>query len=210
MAEWGKKQGVFLCAQKRNAKIIEASREKCFEIANELPEVLIVQSDCRDVEVLEEESIENMDAFIAVTGHTETNIMTCLLAKSKGVKKTIAMVENSDYVNISQTIGIDTLINKKLLAANAIFRHVRKGTVLAVANLHNIHAEVMEFLVRRPCKITSKPIKKLNLPRKSVIGGVIRDGKALMTFGDFEILKGDRVLMFCLPQAIDDVEDLFN
>ena len=206
----GRKAGRILCQQKRNVKIIESSRDKCFEIANELPEALVLQSDGRDVEVLEEESIGDMDALIAVTGHTETNIMTCLLAKSKGVKKTIALVENSDYINISQTIGVDTLINKKLLAANAIFKHVRKGTVVAVANLHNINAEVMEFLVRRPCKITEKPIKKLKLPRKSVVGGVIRDGKPLMTFGDFNILTGDRVLMFCLPEAVDDVEDLFN
>jgi len=151
-----------------------------------------------------------MDAFVAVTGNSETNIMSCLVAKSKGVKKTIALVENMDYINISQTIGIDTLINKKLLAAGAIFRHVRKGKVLALANLHNVDAEVLEFFVKRNTKVTNLKIKDLGLADKAVIGGVIRKGEATMTFGDFQIVKGDRVIVFCLPESIGEVENLFN
>ena len=147
--------------------------------------------------------------FIAVTGNSETNIMSCLVAKSKGVKKTIALVENMDYINISQTIGIDTLINKKLLAASEIFKHVRKGEVLALANLKHVDAEVLEFKVSPNSKVTKNIIKNIKLSRNAVFGGVIRDGEALMTFGDIQIIADDKVVVFCLPDAIEDVEKLF-
>lgn len=199
-----------LCKHNFNVKLIEIKRDKAFELADSLCDTLIVQGDGRNVDLLEEESIAKMDAFVAVTGNSEANIMSCLVAKSKGVKKTIALVENMDYINISQTIGIDTLINKKLLAASAIFRHVRKGKVLAVANLHNVDAEVLEFFVRRNSKATEKPIKQLGLTKKAVIGGVVRKGETFMSFGDFQIQPGDRVIVFCLPEAIGDVEKLFN
>ncbi len=199
-----------LCAENFNVKLIENKRDKAFELANELCNTLIIDGDGRNVDLLEEESIGTMDAFVAVTGNSETNIMSCLVAKSKGVKKTIALVENMDYINISQTIGIDTLINKKLLAASAIFRHVRKGKVLALANLHNVDAEVLEFFVRRKAKVTKYPIKDLSLTRKAVIGGIVRKGIAYMPSGDFQIEKGDRVIVFCLPEAINEVEKSFN
>jgi len=136
--------------------------------------------------------------------------MSCLVAKSKGVKKTVALIENMDYINISQTIGIDTLINKKLIAASNIFRHIRKGEILALANLHNIDAEVFEFEVQKDAKVTKKPIRELRFPREAVFGGVMRNGKALMSFGDIQIEEGDHVIVFCLPEAISIVEELFN
>jgi trk system potassium uptake protein TrkA len=206
----GQQAAKSLCDENFNVKLIESKRDKAFELANELCNTLIVQGDGRNVDLLDEESISTMDAFVAVTGNSETNIMSCLVAKSKGVQKTIALVENMDYINISQTIGIDTLINKKLLAASAIFKHVRKGKVLALANLHNVDAEVLEFFVRRNSKITKYPIKDIDLTKKAVIGGVVRKGEAHMTFGDFQIEKGDRVIVFCLPEAISEVEKIFN
>jgi len=199
-----------LCDGNFNTKLIEIKKERAKEIAEKLPNALIIKGDGRNVELLEEENIGEMDAFIAVTGNSETNIMTCLVAKSKGVKKTIALVENMDYINISQTIGIDTLINKKLLAASAIFKHVRKGDVLKLANLHNIDAEVLEFNVKKDSAVTKNLIKDIKLTKKAVFAGVIRDGIALMTFGDFQILAGDKAVVFCLPEAIYNVEKLFN
>ncbi|MDD3721976.1 MAG: Trk system potassium transporter TrkA [Lutibacter sp.] len=199
-----------LCDYKFNVKLIEISKERAKEVAEKLPNALIICGDGRIVELLEEENISEMDAFVAVTGNSETNIMSCLMAKSKGVKKTIALVENMDYINISQTIGIDTLINKKLLAASAIFKYVRKGEVLKLANLHNVDAEVLEFRVKENSLVTKNLIKDINLTRKAVFGGVIRNGVALMTFGDFQILAGDKAVVFCLPEAITKVEKLFN
>ncbi len=199
-----------LCEGNFNIKLIELNRERAFMIAEKIPNALIIKGDGRDVELLDEENISGMDAFVAVTGDSETNILSCLVAKSKGVKKTIALVENMDYINISQTIGIDTLINKKLLAASAIFKHVRKGEVLKLANLHNVDAEVLEFMVKKNSPVTKKQIKDIKLTKKAVFGGVIRDGVALMTFGDFQIMAGDKAVVFCLPEAIHKVEKLFN
>ncbi|MDP3311824.1 Trk system potassium transporter TrkA [Lutibacter sp.] len=199
-----------LCDSNFNIKLIELDKERAKDVAEKIPKALVIKGDGRNVELLEEENISQMDAFIAVTGNSETNIMSCLVAKSKGVKKTIALVENMDYINISQTIGIDTLINKKLLAASAIFKHVRKGEVLKLANLHNVDAEVLEFRVKPNSPVTKNLVKNIQLTKKAVFGGVIRDGKALMTFGDFQILEGDKAVVFCLPEAIHLVEKLFN
>jgi trk system potassium uptake protein TrkA len=161
------------------------------------------------VELLEEESIQNMDAFISVTGNSETNIMSCLVAKSKGVKKTIALVENMDYFQLSHSIGIDTLINKKLLAANNIFRYVRRGEVVAMTRLNNMNAELLEFLVTPNSKVCNKVIRDMDFPRSAVIGGVIRDGEGHIALGGFEIKNGDRIVVCSLPQSIKKVEKLF-
>ena len=119
------------------------------------------------VDLLNEENLTDMDAFISVTGNSETNIMTCLMAKSKNVKKTIALVENIDYFELSQSIGIDTLINKKLLAANSIFRYVRRGDVVDVAKLHNMNAEILEFIVNEQSQVLGNKIKDLEFPRSA-------------------------------------------
>ncbi len=115
-----------LAAQKFNIVLVEQNKQKAFALADQLPEVMVIHGDGRNVELLEEEGLEAMDAFICVTENSETNIMSCLMAKSKKVKKTIALVENMDYFQLSQSIGIDTLINKKLLTANTIFRYIRR------------------------------------------------------------------------------------
>jgi trk system potassium uptake protein TrkA len=206
----GQKTSRNLCKENYKVKLVEKNRDKAITIAEDLNDTLVINGDGRDIELLEEENIRDMDAFIAVTGDSETNIMSCLVAKSKGVKKTVALVENMDYINISQTIGIDTLINKKLIAASSIFRHIRKGEILALANLHNIDAEVFEFEVQPNAKVTKKPIKDLRFPRDAVFGGIIRDEKAYMSFGDFQIKNGDKAIVFCLPEAISIVEELFN
>jgi len=206
----GQKTARNLCKNNFKVKLIEINREKAGLLAEELSDTLVISGDGRDLELLEEENIRETDAFIAVTGNSETNIMSCLVAKSKGVKKTIALVENMDYIDISQTIGIESLINKKLIAASNIFRHIRKGEILALANLHNIDAEVFEFEVKQGAKVTEHTIKDLRFPREAVFGGVIRNKKAMMATGDMQIQTGDKVIVFCLPEAIHTVERLFN
>ena len=198
-----------LCAKKFNVKLIEENKEKAFDLADDLPNALVINGDGRNVELLEEESLDSMDAFIAVTGNSETNIMSCLVAKSKNIKKTIALVENMDYFQLSHSIGIDTLINKKLLAANNIFRHIRKGKVVALMRLNNINAEILEFEVKPTSKVTGKIIRNLHFPREATIGGVVRDGKGIIALGGFEIQAGDRVVVCCLPEAIPKIERLF-
>ena len=206
----GSKTARDLMDKRFNIKIIERNKERALELADELPNALIIHGDGRNVELLAEENIESIDAFIAVTGNSETNIMSCLVAKSKGVRKTIALVENMDYFELSQSIGIDALINKKLLAANTIFRHIRKGEVLAITKLSNMNAELLEFMVRSGSKIANKRIKDLNFPISAIIGGVIRNGQGLIALGDFVIQPNDKIVVCCLPQALKKVEELFH
>ncbi|OMP31751.1 Trk system potassium transporter TrkA [Mangrovimonas sp. DI 80] len=205
----GYKTAKDLCANKFKVKLIEKDKNIAFELADELPKALVINGDGRNVELLEEENIDAQDAFISVTGNSETNIMSCLVAKSKGVKKTIALVENMDYFQLSQSIGIDTLINKKLLAANSIFRYIRKGEIVAMTKLNNMNAELVEFVVNESSKICNKMIKDLDFPRSAIIGGVIRDGEGMIPLGSFKISDGDRVVVCCLPRSIAEVEKFF-
>lgn len=198
-----------LCAKKFNVKLIEKNKEKAFDLADDLPNALVINGDGRNVELLQEESLESMDAFIAVTGNSETNIMSCLVAKSKHIKKTIALVENVDYFQLSHSIGIDTLINKKLLAANTIFRYIRKGDVVALMRLNNLNAEILEFVVKPNSKVTGNIIRELDFPKTATIGGVVRDGEGIIALGGFEIKAGDRVVVCCLPESISKIERLF-
>lgn len=205
----GKKTAIDLCRNNFNVKIVESDKEKAYDLADELPNALIINGDGRNVELLEEENVHDMDAFIAVTGNSETNIMSCLVAKSKSVKKTISLVENMDYYQLSHSIGIDTLINKKLLAANNIFRYVRKGEVVAMTKINNMNAEILEFIVKPKSQVCNKKIKNLNFPRSAIIGGIIRDGKGIIALGEFTIAQGDRIVVCCLPRSIRKVEKLF-
>ncbi|MBD1261825.1 Trk system potassium transporter TrkA [Maribacter polysiphoniae] len=198
-----------LCAKKFNVKLIEKNKEKAFDLADDLPNALVINGDGRNVELLEEESLDSMDAFVAVTGNSETNIMSCLVAKSKHIKKTIALVENMDYFQLSHSIGIDTLINKKLLAANNIFRHIRKGEVVALMRLNNINSEILEFKVKPKSRVTGKLIRDIDFPREATIGGVVRGEKGIIALGGFQIQEGDRVVVCCLPEAIPKIERLF-
>ena len=192
-----------------NTKIIEINQDKANHLAEELSNVMILNVDGRNVDLLVEENLQNMDAFIATTGNSETNIMSCLMAKSKKVKKTIALVDNMEYFNLSQSIGIDTLINKKLLAANDIFRFVRNGDIVELAKLNNMDAEIVEFNVNEQSKVLNKKIVDLDFPREAIIGGVIRDNEGLIALGDFEIQIEDRVLVCSKPEALKKVESLF-
>ncbi len=205
----GQKSSCYLCDNKFRVKLIEKDREKAFDLADEFPNALIINGDGRNVELLEEENIHDMDAFIAVTGDSETNIISCLVAKSKGVRKTIALVENMDYLQLSHSIGIDTLINKKLLAANAIFRFIRRGEVVAMTKLNNMNAELLEFEVKPTSEVSENRIKDLDFPRSAIIAGVIRDDEGVIPLGDFYIKAGDRIVVCCLPKSIKKIEKLF-
>ncbi len=192
-----------------NVTLIERDRQKCEKLAGKLKKTLVINLDARDVESLEKEGLNDMDAFISVTGDSETNIMSCLVAKSHGVRKTIARVENIDYIHLSQAIGIDTLINKKIIAASNIFKYVRRGEVDSIASLHGVDAEVIEFTVRPGSKVTKKPIKKLNFPHNANIAGVIRNGEGFIPFGDFTLQADDKAVVFAATEAIPKVEKFF-
>lgn len=193
-----------------NIKVIELDEKKCFDITDQLNNALVIKGDGRDVELLREENINDTGIFIAVTGSSSTNIMACLIAKAEGVSRTIALVENVDYIHLSQMVGIDTMINKKLIAASNIFRHIRKGEVISLTNLHGVDAEVLEFRVSAQSKVVKKPIRDLHFPKGAIIGGVIRNNIGMITFGDFQIEEGDHVVVFAMNVCIAKVENFFK
>jgi trk/ktr system potassium uptake protein len=193
-----------------NVTLVEKDKECCKYLAESLDNTLIIKADPGNVELLKEEGLENMDAFIALTPNSETNIITSLMAEDAGVFKTIALVNNTDYTHISQNIGIDTIINKKLIAANNIFRFVRKGKVEAITSLHGVSAEIIEFVIEKNNRITKYRLKDLHFPSKAVIAGVIRGEESLIPDGNFILQLNDKVIVFALPEAISKVEELFR
>jgi trk system potassium uptake protein len=196
--------------KKYNLKLVEIDGNTSMKLADTLQNTMVIHGDAHDVALLEKENIGNMDAVIAVTNNSETNILTCLIAKKHGVKKTIALVENLNFIEISQNIGIDTIINKKLATASYIIRFTMKAEVLSTKCLNGIDAEIFEFLVKAGSPITKKPIQKLKFPDAAIIGGIIRNNTGIIATGDFQIEAGDKVVVFTLPVAFDAVDRMFR
>ncbi|MFK7937256.1 MAG: Trk system potassium transporter TrkA [Saprospiraceae bacterium] len=190
--------------------LVESDRQRCLEMATTLSNTLVINGVENDFKLLETEGLAQMDVFITATDNEETNIITGLLAKEKGAKKTIALVENRNYIPISHEIGVDSLINKKLIAANEVFRYVRKGKVAAVTNLQSIDAEIIVYELTKNNVLTRKPIKKLRLPDAVIIGGIIRAEETYIPNGDFQMQQGDKVIVFTLPHSISQVEKIFK
>jgi trk system potassium uptake protein TrkA len=207
----GSRTGAYIAhrlSSKYSIKIIERDIERCKELALKLPNVQIVNGDCTNIKFLEEERISSYDAFIAVTGNSETNIFNCLLARDFGVKKTIAMVENIGLFDHSQKIGVDTLINKKIATANFLFRKISKGEV--VSYLYGIDAEIFAFTVKKNSSLKNKLINEIPFPENAIVCGVIRNGKGYITLGDFKFLENDKVLVLSTVQTIKKVEAFFR
>ena len=205
----GKKVAEDLSSNNFNVKVVEINKERAEELAEDLENCLIIYGDGTNSELLEEENLDQMDSFIAVTGDSEDNIMSSLIAKSKGISKTIALVDNLNYYKLSQISGIDTLINKKLLAADAISKHVHNAEVVAISQLANMDAELLEYVVNDESEVCNKTIKDLDFPRCAIIAGVIRETKGYIVLGDFKIISGDRIVVCCLKDSIQKVEKLF-
>ncbi|MFO7997423.1 MAG: Trk system potassium transporter TrkA [Bacteroidales bacterium] len=196
--------------KRMNVKLFDLDPVRSDELSEVLTNTLVINGDARDITLLEDEGISAMDAFVAVTNNSETNILTCLLARKLGVKKTIALVENLDFIDISQTIGIDTIINKKLATASYILRFTMTAEVISTKCLTGIDAEVFEFLAKPGSPITKKPIRKLKFPDKAIIGGIIRNNQGLIATGDMQIQAYDKVVVFSLPQAFSLVDRMFK
>jgi trk system potassium uptake protein TrkA len=202
---------VALYMQKKcEVKLIDSDPEKCEALAEILDSTLIINGDCRDIDLLEQEGISKMDAFIAVTGNSETNILSCLLAKKMGVKKTIAEVENMEYINLAENSGIDKIINKKISAASRIFRHTTNLNVTQVKYMAGTDAEILEFNVPENARITRGTLRSLDFPKDAIVGGGTRDGVPFIATGDTIIQAGDKVVVFTLPTAYDRLTKFFT
>ncbi len=196
--------------KKYNVKLIEIDKAKCDFLADKLENTLVIQGDGRDINLLMEEGLSDIDAFIAVTGNSETNILSCLLAKDFGVKKTIAEVENMDYINLAEHIGVDSIINKKITAAGRISRFTQSSKVSMIKCLTGTDAEVLEFVVAPNSKITKNPLRDLKFPKDAIVGGVIRGHSSFIANGDTQIQSNDHVVVFALPTAFKKLDKFFN
>lgn len=191
-------------------KLIDSDTKRCEDLAEILDNTLIINGDGRNVDLLEQEGITKMDAFVAVTGNSETNILSCLLAKRMGVKKTIAEVENMEYINLAENTGIDTIINKKISAASRIFRHTTNPNVTQVKYMTGTDAEVIEFNVPVNSKITKGTLRSIDFPKDAIVGGGTRDGVPFIATGDTILKANDKVVVFTLPSAYEKLSKYFT
>ena len=209
----GSRIGVRIANELQNSvdiKLVDYNADKAFRLAEMLDKTLIINEDGRDTEAMMEEDIAGMDAFVAVTGRSETNILAAMLAKRMGVKKVIAEVENINYISLAESVGVDTIINKKLITASNIFRFTMSSDVQAIKCLTGSQAEVLEFIVKPNSPATKEPIRDLGLPEDSIVGGVVRGDRVFIAVGDTQINAYDRVVVFAMPESVMRVAEFFN
>ena len=193
-----------------NIKLIESDRQRSEELAELLPDTLIINGDVRNTDLLEEEDLRHVDAFIAVSGSSETNILSCVVAKRMGVRKTIAEIENLDYIKLAESMGIDTVINKKLITASRIFRFTMSPNVQSIKYLSGLNAEILEFIAKPGSAITKGKINEMAFPKNAIIGGIVRGETVFIAEGNSEIKAYDRVVVLALPTALNKVNKFFE
>lgn len=192
-------------------KIVDNDINRCNRLTELLDDkTMIINGDGRDMDLLIEEGLKNTEAFVALTDNSETNILACLAAKRMGVEKTVAEVENIDYIGMAESLDIGTVINKKMIAASHIYQMMLDADVSNVKCLTFANADVAEFTVPAGAKITKNLIKDLGLPKGTTIGGMIRNGEGVLVTGDTLIRPGDDVVVFCLSMMIKKIEKFFN
>jgi len=193
-----------------NVKVIEARSDKSEKIANMLKKTLVIHGDGTDIDLLATEGILDMDAFISVTGDDETNIICSLIASHLKVPRTIALVNKTEYLPITSTIGMDAVVSKQLLTVNAILRFIRRSTLESVTSIPGLDAEIIEIIPRKGSKITKQPLKSLHFWPSAILGAVTRNNEVIIPTGETQIQTGDCVVVFSLPKALADVEKLFK
>lgn len=191
-------------------KVVESNRERSYNLAEKFQDALVINSDAKNIDVLKEEGIEEMDAFVAVSENSEANILSCLAAKRFGVRKTIAEVENIDYISLAEGMDIGTVINKKMIAASYIHQLTLDADVLNVSALTSADAEIVEFVAKAGSKITRSKIKDMRLPKDVNIGAYVRNGKGYIVNGNTVIIPNDHVVVFCLASTIRKLEPFFG
>jgi trk system potassium uptake protein TrkA len=193
-----------------NVKIIESNAVKSEEIADMLPHALVIHGDGTDIDLLATEGIVDMDAFISVTGDDETNIITTLVAGHMDVPRTVGLVNKVEYLPITTKIGMDAVVSKQLLTVNTIRQYIQQQQVASIASIPGIQAQLIEFVPGEGSKITKKPLKDVRFPAHAIVGAVLQNDQLVIPKGDTKIQPGDKVVVFSLPQALDEVEKFFQ
>jgi len=192
-------------------KLLESDKEKSYQLLERLPKnVTVYHNDGRNADFLLQEGINEIDAFVAVTGNSEANILACMAAKRFGVRKTVAEVENMDYMLLAENLDIGSIINKKLITVGNIYRFLLSADVSNVKSLTIANADVAEIIARPNSRITKKEVKKIIFPKNVTLGGLIRNGEPIMIDGDTLIEPYDHVVVFCLEDSLREAEKLFH
>ncbi|MHB1192323.1 MAG: Trk system potassium transporter TrkA [Longimicrobiales bacterium] len=189
--------------------ILDRNRRRCVELAERLPRALVLHGDATDLELLEMEGVSGIDGFVAATGHDETNVLSSLVAKSAGARKVVSLVHKFEYLRLVPRVGVDASVSPRMSAVNAILRYVRKGRVMTVASLTGIAAEAIEFRVEAGTPVAGKALKDIHFPPGGIVGTITRGSEIIIPRGEDIIRPGDEVIVFALPGAIPQVEELF-
>ena len=200
-----------ICKDVETVKVLDQDKRRCVELSEKTDSnVLVINGDGRDSDFLLEEGIKDFDAFVAVTGNDEANILACVVAKKFVVEKTIAEVENIEYIRLAEEMGVDAVINKKLITAGKIFKMTLSNKVRFIKYMSGTDAEILEYIVAPESAITHKTLKDTDFPHDAIIGGIIRGNESFIAVGDTKIEAYDRVVVFSLPNAVKDVDRLFR
>jgi len=214
MIAGGSAEGLFLAEMLEEhgieCTILDNDRKRCLELAEALPKSLILNGDATDTELLEMEGVAGLDGYVAATGHDETNLLSALVAKSLGARKVVTLIEKFDHLPLVSKVGLDAAVSPRMSAVNAILRYVRRGRVMTVATLKGIEAEAIEFKVAKEAPIANQLISELPFPPGGIIGTIIRGEEILIPRGDTVVLPEDEVIIFALPEALPDIEKLFD
>jgi trk system potassium uptake protein TrkA len=190
--------------------ILDRDRRRCVELAEQLPRSLVLHADATDLELLEMEGVSGVDGFVASTGNDETNLLSSLLAKEAGARKVLSLVHKFEYLKLVPAVGVDTSVSPRISAVNAILRRVRRGRVMTVASLSRIEAEAIEFVVGPSAPIAGKALRDVAFPKEGVIGTILRGEEIILPRGADVLLPGDDVIVFAMPEAISEIEALFD
>lgn len=199
-----------LCSLGVSVKIIEQNYARCQELAERLPDALILNGDGTDVELLKREGIKETDGFVAVTGLDEENLLISLLAKQIGAKMVIAKVSRASYAPIVETLGVDAAVSPRLITASEIVRFIQGGRLLSLFLLLNGKAEVAELIIPPSSRIIGKPLAKCGLPKNVIIGAILRNGQAIIPQGTEKIYAEDRLVVFAMGYKLSTIEKLFD
>jgi len=201
-----------LAAQKlEDIKIIDIDPQRCRHLSEVLPDLVSVAcGDVRNSDFLLEEDIKGYQAVLAFTGNDEVNILACVVAKKLGVPRTIAQVENLEYIRLAEEMGVDSVVNKKLITAGRIFKFTLSDKVRSVRYMSGTDAEVLEYTAAPDSKITKGMLMEIDFPHNAIIGGIIRGGESIIAVGHTRVEAYDRVAVFALPDAVKEVDKMFR
>ena len=193
-----------------NVKLIESNRDKSQILAERLKGTMVVCGDGTDIDLLGQEGIIEMDAFLALTDDDENNIVSSLLVRHLKVPRIITLISRGEYMPIVKTIGLDVAVNKRMITSNAILRFLKRGPILSLATLRVIDAETIEFEIPHRCKWADMQLRDIKFPQGTIVGAISHNGNVAVPVGDTILFEGDHIVMFVLPEAVKELEKMFS